>query len=107
MPATLTAPPDVLIVDEWHTTEWDTGSTAADVEAGSRAMTARDVDYWRWAITLEGGTPAVCRLQVAGPEATAGPAVVVPIGRHRPRVRVHASTSTREVGSSATFDVTP
>ncbi len=103
----LATPPDVYLAGAWRPTALDAGKTAADVARGARKMTARDVQYWRWTVSVDGAAAEVFRLLVAG-TAVVGPpgtAVVVPIGRHTPLLRI---TDTPEVVElvSGTFEVT-
>lgn len=105
----LTLPPRVFIVDTWQQTEWDDSPEGvAAFTRGSRSMSVREVDHWRWRIDVPGVPVRYCRLLVAGSAAPATPgAVVVPAGRHRPTVEVREGSALAERSSSDAFDVTP
>jgi len=84
----LTSPPEVRIGADltWYPMEWD--DTPPPSGRGPK-MTARDVQFFRWTVTVDAEAPRVARLYVSGPDGPeAEGAVVVPVGTHPTLVRL-------------------
>jgi hypothetical protein len=103
----LTTAPMVYINGTWYQAEWVVGASLDLTDPVSRSMTVRDIQYWKWTVSVDGEPAQVYRLLVAGSSAASipGGTLTLPVGTYRTRTRITDNPEVIEK-ASGTFTVT-